>query len=192
MRRQLARRGHEKEAAFRVRSAAPGVIISQEEKAFSLLTHGPDSVDAADPIRQHTFWPEFTEIWRAAKEVADRENFLHWEVAFPGVWHRWQDDAPTGGFDAVIATRLGKRSSCRRSNGFATRSPELALAPTAAARRRGIKQLRDEGDSLVPEFDAAKLRADRLGQLIRASGHYPMLAAATSTSTPSSSNVLCA
>ena len=30
-------------------------------------------------------------------------------------------------------------------------------------------------DPLASEFDAAKLRADRLGQLIRASGHYPLL-----------------
>ena len=152
-----------------------GIIVSQEEKAFSLLSNGPDSVDAADPIRQHTYWPAFTEIWRAAKKVADRENFLHWEVAFPGVWHRWQDDQPTGGFDAVIGNPPWDRIKLQEVEWFATRSPELALAPTAAARRRGIKQLRDEGDPLAAEFDAAKLRADRLGQLIRASGHYPLL-----------------
>ena len=51
----------------------------------------------------------------------------------------------------------------------------MALAPTAAARRRGIKQLREQGDPLASEFDATKLRADRLGQLIRACGHYPLL-----------------
>ncbi len=152
-----------------------GAIATQAEGAFSLLTNGPDSVDAADPIRQHTYWPAFTEIWRAAKEVADRENFLHWEVAFPGVWHRWQDDDPAGGFDAVIGNPPWDRIKLQEVEWFATRSPELALAPTAAARRRGIKQLRDEGDPLASEFDAAKLRADRLGQLIRASGHYPLL-----------------
>ena len=152
-----------------------GPFVSQEEEAFSLLSNGPDSVDAADPIRQHTFWPAFTEIWRAAKEVADRENFLHWEVAFPGVWHRWQDDQPVGGFDAVIGNPPWDRIKLQEVEWFATRSPELALAPTAAARRRGIKQLRDQGDPLASEFDAAKLRADRLGQLVRGSGHYPLL-----------------
>ena len=152
-----------------------GAIATQAEGAFSLLTNGPDSVDAADPIRQHTYWPAFTEIWRAAKEVADRENFLHWEVAFPGVWHRWQDDEPVGGFDAIIGNPPWDRIKLQEVEWFATRSPELALAPTAAARRRGIKQLRDQGDPLASEFDAAKLRADRLGQLIRASDHYPLL-----------------
>ncbi len=151
------------------------IIVSQAEKAFSLLSNGPDSVDAADPVRQHTLWPAFTEIWRSAKEIADRENFLHWEAAFPGVWRHWQDDQPTGGFDAIIGNPPWDRIKLQEVEWFATRSPELALAPTAAARRRGIKQLRDQGDPLASEFDAAKLRADRLGQLIRASGHYPLL-----------------
>ena len=152
-----------------------GAIATQAEGAFSLLTNGPDSVDAADPIRQHTYWPAFTEMWHATKEVADRENFLHWEAAFPGVWHRWQDDEPAGGFDAVIGNPPWDRIKLQEVEWFATRSPELALASTAAARRRGIKQLRDQGDPLATQYDAAKLRADRLGQLIRASGHYPFL-----------------
>ena len=152
-----------------------GAIVSQAEEAFSLLTHGPDSYDAADPIRQRSFWPAFTEMWRAAKEVADREGVLHWEAAFPGVWRRWQDDEPVGGFDAVIGNPPWDRIKLQEVEWFATRIPELALAPTAAARRRGIKQLRDQGDPLAADFDAAKLRADRLGQLIRASGQYPLL-----------------
>ena len=55
------------------------------------------------------------------------------------------------------------------------RTPDLALAPTAAARRAGIQRLRAEGSPLADEFDAAKRRADRLGQLVRGSGHYPLL-----------------
>ena len=152
-----------------------GPFVSQEEKAFSLLSNGPDSVDAADPIRQHTFWPSFTEIWRAAKEVADREDFLHWEVAFPGVWHRWQDDDPVGGFDAIIGNPPWDRIKLQEVEWFDIRLPELALAPTAAERRRGIKKLREAGDPLPIKFDAAKLRADRFSQLVRTNGHYPLL-----------------
>ena len=58
---------------------------------------------------------------------------------------------------------------------FATRSPALALAPTAAARRRGIARLRKQGSPLAAAFDAAKARADTLGKLVRGSGHYPLL-----------------
>ena len=152
-----------------------GVIALGTERAFELLAHGPESVDPADPIRQRTFWPAFIELWNSARRIANRENFLHWQVAFPGVWRDWQDDNPVGGFDAVIGNPPWEKIKLQEVEWFATRSPELALAPTAAARRRGIKQLRDQGDPLASEFDAAKLRADRLGQLIRASGHYPLL-----------------
>ena len=152
-----------------------GVFALGEEQAFSLLARGPDGVDAADPIRQRSFWPAFTALWRDAGEIAERERFFHWEAAFPGVWQHWQNAQPTGGFDAVIGNPPWDRIKLQEVEWFATRSPELALAPTAAARRRGIKQLRDEGDPLASEFDDAKLRADRLGQFIRASGRYPLL-----------------
>ena len=152
-----------------------GAIALGEERAFPLLAHGPARVDLSDPIRQRTFWPAFTEIWNAARRITERENFLHWQVAFPGVWRGWQDDRPLGGFDAVIGNPPWDRIKLQEVEWFATRSPGLALAPTAAARHRGIKRLRDQGDPLASDFDAAKLRADRLGQLIRACGHYPLL-----------------
>ena len=79
------------------------------------------------------------------------------------------------GFDAVIGNPPWDRIKLQEVEWFATRAPELALAPTAAARKAGIKRLRDRGAPLAAEFDAAKDRADKLGQLVRASGHYPLL-----------------
>ena len=38
-----------------------------------------------------------------------------------------------------------------------------------------IRGLREQGDQLVDDFDAAKERADGLGQVVRGSGHYPLL-----------------
>jgi len=143
--------------------------------AYRLLARGPHAFNAAPSGSENGDWQEFTHMWNAARSIADREGFLHWEVAFPGVWHRWQDDEPTGGFDAIIGNPPWDKIKLQEVEWFATRSPELALAPTAVARRRGIKQLRDQNDPLAADFDAAKLRADRLGQLIRASAHYPLL-----------------
>ena len=167
--------GMKKKARGAFEAPLVGAFALREEDAFALLTDGPDRVDAADPIRQRTFWPAFSEMWRSAREIAGRERFLHWQVAFPGVWQGWQDDRPKGGFDAVIGNPPWDRIKLQEVEWFATRSPELALAPTAAARRRGIRALRDAGDALAEQFDAAKLRADRLGQLIRACGHFPLL-----------------
>ena len=148
---------------------------SRPNEAYSLLSQGPDAVGDGETGGDDTSWSGFKELWSDARSVADREGFLHWEAAFPGVWQRWQEEQPVGGFDAVIGNPPWDRIKLQEVEWFSTRSPELALAPTAAARKTGIQQLRDKGAPLADEFDAAKERADKLGELIRASGDYPLL-----------------
>ena len=91
------------------------------------------------------------------------------------MWRSWQNTYPEGGFDAVIGNPPWDRIKLQEVEWFATRARKLALAPTAAARRAAIRRLRDKGDPLAEDFDDAKARADNLGYLIRASGHYPLL-----------------
>ena len=148
---------------------------SRPNDAYSLLARGPDAVGDEETGGDDTSWSGFKELWSDARCIADREGFLHWEAAFPGVWQRWQEEQPVGGFDAVIGNPPWDRIKLQEVEWFATRSPELALAPTAAARKTGIQQLRDKGAPLAGAFDAAKERADKLGELIRASGNYPLL-----------------
>ena len=136
--------------------------------AYELLARGPEEMDVADATR-------FVELWREVRTIANREGFLHWEVAFPGVWHRWQESRPQGGFDAVIGNPPWDRIKLQEVEWFATRDIELALAPTAAARRKGIQQLRKQGASLAAEFDAAKAQAESLSQVVRSGGDYPLL-----------------
>ena len=152
-----------------------GAIVSQAEEAFSLLTNGPDSDDAADPIRQHTFWPAFTEIWRAAKQVADRESFLHWEAAFPGVWRRWQDDEPAGGFDAVIGNPPWDQIEQPEVEWFALRDDEIALAPTGARRKVLIEQRIQRGDELALAYQDVRQSAKLMRAYVKESGAYQML-----------------
>ena len=150
-------------------------LALQEERAYQLISKGPDSVDSEDTIKQRTFWPAFEETWNNAKSIRDGEGFLHWEAGFPGVWRHWQNVAPEGGFDAVIGNPPWDRIKLQEVEWFAARLPEVALAPTAAARRNGIQRLRNEEDPLADEFDAAKHKADKQGQFVRESGHYPLL-----------------
>ena len=136
--------------------------------AYALLARGPEEMDVADDT-------QFAELWREARTIANREGFLHWEVAFPGVWHRWQESRPQGGFDAVIGNPPWDRIKLQEVEWFATRDRELALAPTAAARRKGIQQLRKQDAPLAAEFDAAKAQSESLSQMVRSGGDYPLL-----------------
>ena len=145
------------------------------DEAYRLLARGPDAADTAPAGDDDASWSGFEGLWSDAGSVADREGFLHWEVAFPGVWRGWQAIRPQGGFDAVIGNPPWDRIKLQEVEWFATRAPGLALAPTAAARRAGIRKLRDDADPLASDFDDAKDRADSLGQLVRGSGHYPLL-----------------
>ena len=143
--------------------------------SYKLLSGGPNQLDDSVPPKSEISWSRFNEFWRLARELADRERFLHWEAAFPGVWKYWSNARSEGGFDAIIGNPPWDRIKLQEVEWFATRDPELARAPTAAARRVEIERLRSEGDPLASAFDEAKERADSLGRLIRKSGEYPQL-----------------
>ncbi len=144
--------------------------------AYELLARGPEEMGDAPPDSGATkTWSRFAELWREARTLADQEGFLHWEVAFPGVWRYWQNIRPQGGFDAVIGNPPWDRIKLQEVEWFATRAPELALAPTAAKRRKGIQRLRDQGAPLAAEFDAAKAQSESLSQMMRSGGDYPLL-----------------
>ena len=136
--------------------------------AYTLLARGWIADGTPPP-------PAFTGLWSKAKAIAEREGFLHWEAAFPGVWSGWQDNHPQGGFDAVIGNPPWDRIKLQEVEWFATRSPNMARAPTAAARKTAIQRLRASGAPLAAEFDAAREQAEGLADTVRASGDYPLL-----------------
>ena len=149
---------------------------SRPDDAYVLLARGEMSRSELRGVRSEANADsDFARTWSDARAIADRESFLHWQVSFPGVWQGWQDASPSGGFDAVIGNPPWDRIKLQEVEWFSSRRPELALAPTAAARRAGIRRLRSDGDPLVEDFDDAKERADRMGQIVRGSGHYPLL-----------------
>ena len=136
-------------------------------EAYRLLAAGSD--DGGELTNS------FQETWGRAKSIARREGFLHWEVAFPGVWRNWQDSRPDGGFDAVIGNPPWDRIKLQEVEWFAIRDSEVAHATTAAKRSALIRRLRNQKASLIGDFDAAKRRAEELASLLKASGDYPLL-----------------
>ena len=150
-----------------------GETLGKEpSQAYAILQNG---LDIYDPAEQDESSEAFSDLWKEARAIAEREAFLHWEAAFPSVWGIWNGNTRQGGFDAVIGNPPWDRIKLQEVEWFAARSSELALAQTASERKAGIQKLRDLGVALAVEFDQAKEQSEQLGHLVRNSGQYPML-----------------
>ena len=124
---------------------------------------------------QETTRTPFADLWRDARAIADRETFLHWEAAFPGVWQYWQNARPEGGFDAIIGNPPWDQIEQPEVEWFALRDSELALAKTGARRKRLIESRVEEGQKLALEYEAVRSRAAAMRSFIRSSDEYPLL-----------------
>ena len=110
--------------------------------------------------------------------IARLNNFFHWEFAFLGVWQDFLSPTRrTGGFDAVIGNPPWDRLKMQEVEWFAARRREIAAQPRAEDRKRMIRALQAEDDSLASEYEMACEIADLA--LARANkrdaGDYPML-----------------
>ena len=132
--------------------------------AYELLAQGP-----AENIS------DFAKLWHEATSIANREDFLHWEVAFPGVWHRWQESRPQGGFDAVIGNPPWDQIEQPEVEWFAIRDEEIAHAATGAKRKSLINKKKEAGDKLVLEYETVRNQATAMREFIRSSDEYPLL-----------------
>ena len=125
------------------------LLEQNSANALGLLARGPVDAGAVNKGNLETSLPRFAEVWRDARDIADRESFLHWEAAFPGVWQGWQDDRPTGGFDAVIGNPpLGPHQAAR---GRMVRLPRTRSGTGSDCRRAQAahpRYDRDKGDTL--------------------------------------------
>ncbi len=143
--------------------------------AYLLLAKGPKAIDAESSGGGDTPLSRFAVLWNEAKSIADQEGFLHWEVAFPGVWHHWQDIRPKGGFDAVIGNPPWDQIEQQEVEWFARRDDAIALAATGAARKALIKRSTDEGQELALQYSRVRSIATSMREFVRTTGEYPLL-----------------
>ena len=143
-------------------------LAQRPDDAYRLLARGR-FVDESLPPRA------FTGVWGRAKSIAEREGFLHWEAAFPGVWHGWQDARPQGGFDAVIGNSPWDQIEQPEIEWFEFRHPGIAHAQTGVARKRIIAQLLERNDPLAVAYRDVRDGAAAMREFVRTSGNYPLL-----------------
>ncbi len=117
----------------------------------------------------------FAELLEQAREVIREENFLNWQVTFPGIWSDWESEEPSGGFDAVIGNPPWDRMKLAQVEWFARRRPEIAMQQRAADRKRMVAALEKAGDPLARDFAKADGRIRTAIRVVRGSGDYPLL-----------------
>lgn len=117
----------------------------------------------------------FAELFAQARELVAEENFLNWQVAYPGVWGVWEQEGLSGGFDAVIGNPPWDRMKLQQVEWFAARRPEIARSQRAADRKRMVAALERAGDPLAQDFAKANGRAEAATRMARAGGDYPLL-----------------
>ncbi len=117
----------------------------------------------------------FVDILDAARTIAAEERFLHWQVAFPGVWDDWSSNTPDGGFDAVIGNPPWDRMKLQQVEWFAARRPQIALAQRASDRKKMVTALEKTGDPLWHDYQKASARAEAAVRVARDIGHFPLL-----------------
>ena len=151
------------------------VLAQNSSNMLPLLARGPDYSGEVRPGSDAASLPAFADVWHDARTIANREGFLHWEAAFPGVWRGWQNEQPQGGFDAVIGNPPWDRIEQQEVEWFALRDNEVALATTGSQRKALIAQRKAEGDQLATDYESERTRAAELRELARSSDDYPLL-----------------
>lgn len=98
-----------------------------------------------------------------------KNNFLHWFLEFPDVFAK-------GGFDCILGNPPWERIKLQEKEFFASRSLEIANAPTAAIRKQMIEELPTHNPELYKEFEDAKRLSECESKFIRQSERYPLTA----------------
>lgn len=114
------------------------------------------------------------------QQIAGRHRLFHWHLEFPDIF-TVPDEAVntpsgwTGGFHATLGNPLWETLQISEKEFFATRAPEIADAPNAAARKRAIAALEATTPALWVEFADESRRTEAENQLIRG-GRFPLCA----------------
>lgn len=110
--------------------------------------------------------PPTHSVARAAREACRDALVLHWPIAFPQVF-------ANGGFDLVLGNPPWEMLQTDAQEFFAVRDPEIAQAPTHAARQALIEgRLQKENSTLYEAFRREEVRVHRVQAFVHGGGRY--------------------
>jgi hypothetical protein len=141
------------------------------EEVFRRIEHNPHAVDP---------WMR-DEIQR----LAALYQFFHWHLAFPDVFHVPQSDAArdneqsgwTGGFDCILGNPPWEKIKLQEREFFAIVDPAVAVANTAADRKRLIQRHRDGNTDEWKQYKTQLELDAKTSHFCRNSGCYPLTGA---------------
>ncbi|MGI9305996.1 MAG: Eco57I restriction-modification methylase domain-containing protein [Gammaproteobacteria bacterium] len=120
--------------------------------------------------------PAAAKLKKYADDLARREDFMHWESAFPGVWHDWKSPQKRGGgFDAIVGNPPWNKMRMEDAGWFSARLPEISRAPTKAARKKKIAALIKSKHPVAAEYQRAEKYAAAAMTVARDCGDYPVM-----------------
>jgi len=116
------------------------------------------------------------------RRLADEYRFFHWHVEFPDVFRLPRDDSSpenaaagwSGGFDCVLGNPPWDTVELHEQEFFAERSPRIANAANAAARKHMIAGLEQDDRVLWTAYRSALRRVGGESHFLRDSGRYPL------------------
>ena len=138
-------------AAFVVQKSTSAPKITHEE--FEIARDTPASVNE--------------KVRLTVEQLADQFAFLHWHLAFPGVF------AEPGGFDLVLGNPPWEKIQFTEKEFFASRAPEVARL-SGAKRKAAISKLKEVDPGLWNEYQFSLRHAEAESHFIRNSGRYPL------------------
>ncbi len=107
-------------------------------------------------------------LMEKVRELAERLNFFHWELAFPNVF-----SGENAGFDCVLGNPPWEMVQLDPQEFFAKTSPEIAGALNMAARDKMIAHLEKDSPQLYELYQLAKHDISAYQKFVHDSKRYP-------------------
>jgi hypothetical protein len=122
------------------------------------------------------------EEYAVVRRLAVQYQFLHWHLAFPGVFRlpakgKLPDSELTGwcgGFDVILGNPPWDQIQLDPQEFFAFSAPEIANASHMAARQKAIEQLASSAPGLYESYRESVRSVSGMQTLIHASGRFPL------------------